>query len=518
MKKIFLTSLVLASAIFAAPAETPKAQEVAKPAPVAEAPKTEAAPVAEAPKAEAAPVAEAPKAEAAPVAEVPKAEAAPVAEAPKAEAAPVAEAPKTEAAPVAEAPKAEAAPVAEVPKAEAAPVAEAPKTEAAPVAEAPKAEAAPVAEAPKAEAAPVAEAPKAEAAPVEEIVEEVVEEIVVIKKKPKLVEKDKFSFDILADFEIQAGKVLWVTEDDEEGNNLEEWTGQANLAAVVESDDFQGKIALEFYPIDNDITKEERDSLYLNDYFAVTEAWAWQRTKFFNFKLGRWDNTDKHGDYFGGYVDGYLAGFRSTQKSENQVQFGFTPIEYLALNVGLISTGKNLNTGDLRVDFSFQNLPSIERLQVNFTYRSNLFDEVYNSKSDIEHNVSFKAFLPIIKDHLAIFGEAALLGLDGQEEKTYVDSKGRTRRRTVDSDWYVPITGGFLIETPVVDRIILEAEYVADRHESPYKTPGKNIKDVLGAVYLEKALTDRFTLSAGVHSFGSTKDWVINGNLVGRIN
>mgnify|MGYP005611196633 FL=1 len=38
MKKIFLTSLVLASAIFAAPAETPKAQEVAKPAPVAEAP------------------------------------------------------------------------------------------------------------------------------------------------------------------------------------------------------------------------------------------------------------------------------------------------------------------------------------------------------------------------------------------------------------------------------------------------------------------------------------------------
>ena len=80
MKKIFLTSLVLASAIFAAPAETPKAQEVAKPAPVAEAPKAEAAPVAEAPKAEAAPVAEAPKAETAPVAEAPKAEATPVEE------------------------------------------------------------------------------------------------------------------------------------------------------------------------------------------------------------------------------------------------------------------------------------------------------------------------------------------------------------------------------------------------------------------------------------------------------
>jgi len=511
MKKMTLSAFVLGFAITsafaqAAPAAAPAAPEkkveaAAAPAPVAEEKKVEAA-------AAPAPVAEEKKAEAAaapaPVAEEKKVEAA-------AAPAPVAKEKKVEAA-------AAPAPVAEEKKAEAA-------AAPAPVTEENKAEAAaapaPVAEENKVEAAaapaPVAEEKKVEAT--EEVVEEVIEEeIIVVKKKPKLVEKDKFSFDILAEFEIQAGKVLWASEDDENGDNLEEWNGQANLAAVVESEDFAGKIALEFYPIDNDISKAERDSLDANDYFAVTEAWAWQSTKYFNFKLGRWDNTDKNGDYFGGYVDGYLAGFRSSQESENQVQFGFTPIEYLALNIGLISTGKNLNTGDLRVDFSFQNLPSIERLQVNFAYRSNLFDEVNDSEADIEHNVSFKAFLPIIKDHLAIFGEAALLGLDGQEEKTYVDSKGRTRRRTVDSDWYFPITGGIMIETPVVDRIILEAEYVADREDSPYKTPGKHVKDVLGAVYLEKSLTDRFTLSAGVHSFGSTKDWVINGNLVGTIN
>ena len=484
----FAITSAFAQAAPAAPAAPEKKVEAAAaPAPVAEEKKAEAA-------AAPAPVAEEKKAEAAaapaPVAEEKKVEAA-------AAPAPVAEEKKVEAA-------AAPAPVAEEKKVEAAAAAPAP------VAEENKVEAA-------AAPAPVAEEKKDEAT--EEVVEEVIEEeIIVVKKKPKLVEKDKFSFDILAEFEIQAGKVLWVSEDDENGDNLEEWNGQANLAAVVESEDFAGKIALEFYPIDNDISKAERDSLDANDYFAVTEAWAWQSTKYFNFKLGRWDNTDKNGDYFGGYVDGYLAGFRSSQESENQVQFGFTPIEYLALNIGLISTGKNLNTGDLRVDFSFQNLPSIERLQVNFAYRSNLFDEVNDSEADIEHNVSFKAFLPIIKDHLAIFGEAALLGLDGQEEKTYVDSKGRTRRRTVDSDWYFPITGGIMIETPVVDRIILEAEYVADREDSPYKTPGKHVKDVLGAVYLEKSLTDRFTLSAGVHSFGSTKDWVINGNLVGTIN
>ena len=46
----------------------------------------------------------------------------------------------------------------------------------------------------------------------------------------------------------------------------------------------------------------------------------------------------------------------------------------------------------------------------------------------------------------------------------------------------------------------------------------KFYETVLGAVYVEKAFTDRFSLSAGFHSYGSTKDWMLSGNLVGRIN
>lgn len=500
MKKLLLTSLVFASAVFAqeaAPAAAPAEQPVAE----------QAAPAAETQPAEqVAPVAEAAPAE----------QAAPVAEA----------APAEQAAPVAEAAPAEeqAAPVAEAAPAE---------EQAAPVAEAAPAEeqAAPVAE-----AAPAEEQKVAVKAPVEEVVEE---EIVYVKKKKskKLLEGEKFTFDVLADFEIQASKTLWTSEEDDGthtgdkgGNNLEEWTGKADLTTVVESDDFMGVLALEFYPADNNLSKRERatgkidadttgkTSANLTDYVALTEAWAWQRTKYFNFKLGRWDNTDKNGDYFGGYVDGYLAGFRSTQQSENQMQFGFTPSEFLAMNISLISTGKNLNTGDLRAQFSFHDLPSIERLKIDITYRSNVFDEVQDSDSDIIHNVSLKGFLPVMKDHIGLFVEAALLGLDTQEEKQYIDALGRPRTKTVDGDWYTPITGGLMFETSVVDKIIIEAEYVPDRNETPYKTIGKNVKDLLGAFYIEKALTDRFTLSAGVHSFGSTRDYAISGNLVGRIN
>ncbi|WP_249506508.1 hypothetical protein [Fibrobacter sp. HC4] len=91
----------------------------------------------------------------------------------------------------------------------------------------------------------------------------------------------------------------------------------------------------------------------------------------------------------------------------------------------------------------------------------------------------------------------------------------------VSDDLVIPVTGGVTFYTKVVDRIIVEAEYVADRNE--HKEFGvsdkqKHVKDVLGAIYLEKAFTDRFSLSAGFHSYGSTKDYMLSGNLVGRIN
>jgi hypothetical protein len=89
-------------------------------------------------------------------------------------------------------------------------------------------------------------------------------------------------------------------------------------------------------------------------------------------------------------------------------------------------------------------------------------------------------------------------------------------------DMVIPLTGGFAFYTPVVDRIILEAEYVGDRDEHRdfwgMSNKPKHVKDVLGALYLEKAFTDRFSLSAGFHSYGCTKDYMISGNLVGRIN
>ena len=467
MKKMILASCIMAAAVFAAPEAAPAPAAQAAPAAEAAAPAAEAAPAAQAPAAEAA----APAAEAAPAAQ------APTAEAPAAEAA---------------APAEQTAPVAEV------------APEAAPA---------------DAAAAPATEVAAAEPAAEEQVAAANEQKPAKKKKRRKkkkmiqnaVLETPKIAFDINADFELEAGKVFWTSEDDEYADNLETWSGEANFAVLAEGDDFKGKIAVAFYPgdlkDDGYETKSAKKTAFRNnengkadDYFSLDEAWAFQETEMFNFKVGRWDNTDKNGDYFGGYIDGYLTGFMSTQASENQLQFGFTPSETMDLYVSFISKSANLNKGDLRAVFNFHNLEALNNIKIQLGYRSNIFDLVYDDDVKVKHNVSLKANVPLL-NFIDLFGEIALMNL------------------SADDDMVMPITGGVAINTPVVDRIILEAEYVGDRYEHPeFVSGGKHVKDVLGAIYLEKAFTDRFSLSAGFHSFGSTKDWMLSGNLVGRIN
>ena len=340
------------------------------------------------------------------------------------------------------------------------------------------------------------------------------------RKKKKMIdnamfETQKLSFDVMADFELEAGKVFWNTEDDENGDNLETWRGEANFAILAEGDDFKGKLGISLHPGDLDKTiddyetkRQKREKIRndeyteVGDYFDLEEAWAYQETEHLSFKVGRWDNTDKNGDYFGGYIDGYLAGFMSTQRSENQLQFGFSPTENMDFFLSLISTAPHLNKGDIRAAFNFHGLEGLSDLNVQLAYRSNLFDVVYDSDAEVKHNASLKANLPIIRKHMNLFAEAALLNIDPNE------------------DMVIPVTGGFAFFTSVVDRIILEAEYIGDRHKHPeYQSfHTKNVKDVLGALYLEKSFTDRFSLSAGFHSYGSSRDFMLSGNLVGRIN
>ena len=346
----------------------------------------------------------------------------------------------------------------------------------------------------------------------EPVVEAPVEEAVITepatttnRKKNKMIENAVFTvneidFDINADFELEAGKVFWTTEDDDNMDNLETWSGEANLAILAETKNFKGKIALAFYPGDLKTDNFHHDMGSAEDYFSLDEAWAFQSKDWFSFKVGRWDNTDKNGDYFGGYIDGYTNGFLSSQDAENQFEFGFVPNENMDFAISFISKAAHLNKGDLRAVFNFHDLPSLELFEIQLGYRSNVFDKVYDTDADIKHNVSMKVRYPIIPEKLTVFGEVALMDLS--------------------DDMVVPLTGGIELNFKTVDRVILEAEYVSNRHDHDdfVNFKSKHIKDVLGALYLEKALTDRFSLSAGFHNYGASRDFMLSGNLIGRIN
>lgn len=324
------------------------------------------------------------------------------------------------------------------------------------------------------------------------------------RKKKKMIENAVFTvnqidFDINADFELEAGKVFWTSEEDYNSDNFETWNGEANLAILAETQNFKGKLALTFYPGDLKADNVKGETGSAEDYFSLKEAWANQTNGWFSFKVGRWDNTDKNGDYFGGYIDGYMNGFLSEQDPENQFEFGFVPNENIDFELALISKAAHLNKGDLRAVFNFHDLPSLEEFEVQLGYRSNIFDKVYDADAIVKHNISLKVRWPIVPDFFTVFGEVALMDMS--------------------NDLVVPLTGGMEFNFKTVDRVILEAEYVGDRKKNGYYEGNpKHIKDVLGALYLEKALTDRFSLSAGFHNYGASRDFMLSGNLIGRIN
>ena len=343
------------------------------------------------------------------------------------------------------------------------------------------------------------------------------------KKREPLLKAGQFEFDINASFEIQAGKTLWVSEDDKNSDNLEEWWGRANLGLETRSNDFNGRILIYMYPGDlqdnqyhthHTANGDTSDTYEYRDLFEIHEAYAEQHTRYAAIKLGRWEFTQKNGDYFGNYVDGYYNGFKSGTNSENALQFSFTPTETMSMDVAFISTTPNLNTGDLRLMFRFHDLSGIEFLNLDLGYRTNVFDIVHDDDTDVQHTISLQGKTPIVNDLAYFFLEGALMGIDAEE--TYKDRFGKKRTRT--KDLVAPITGGILF-TPRDYRIILEAEYIHDRAETDYADKDKkHVKDVLAAFYIEKPLTKRFTLSFGAHSYGTSRDYGFTGNLIGTIH
>jgi len=463
-------------------------------------------------------------------------------------------------APAAPAPEAATpAPVpAPAPEAQAAPSAPAPNNIIAP-APAPEASTQPTAE-------PVAQAPEttsvAQAAPAKAD-----SAIILIVEHPKKKRRghrpnksDLTLVDIPANFEIQARKVMPIDADDWGNDNLDTWWGRANLAVETRSDFFEGRIHLRMYPgqfYGNPIfVKDEHgESTTENrDMLQVYEAWAWHRGDYVNLKVGRWDNTTRYGSKtFGGYIDAkknrntrndaYIkggtnptkeikSGFMSTYDPENILQFGLNNFsENVSLDIALVSSDNHLNKGDLRMYFAFKGLEGLKPLNIGIGYRSNVFDEIYSKYGDVTHTVDIGASVNLLSDvgiikNLNLFGEFAFIGLDdqaGQDENADVYKYRYDKGGNKNNGSLTPLLGGFEFDLyQGFDKLVIEAEYNGDRINSTPNDARENtdnkVRDIQGSIYVQKKLTDRFTLNMGMQSEHNTKDFSFAGRLQGRIN
>ena len=385
--------------------------------------------------------------------------------------------------------------------------------------------------------------------------------------KPKAKKKIGFAMvDFPANFEIQGKKVMPI-DSDASDDNLDLWWGRANLMVETQSESFKGKVHLRMYPgeFSEKIVSKERveengesklkETLQPRDKFEIYEAWAWHKGDYFNFKIGRWSNTTRFGSQtFGGYVDAKKdnnlddaktddgltknvvrreAGFMSVYNPENSVQFGFhNASENISLDLSLISMDKNLNKGDLRVYLRFEDLANVEGLNLGIGYRSNLFDEIYSKYGDVTHTIAFGGSVPILTDvsffkNINLFVETAIIGLDDQNgincPETYAfdisrrcpSDKGKL------NDFERPILAGLEIDLyRSFNKIVIEAEH--QKHRKNKEGTKEHVKDILGSIYVQKQLNDRFTINLGMQSDNTkdfnTKDFSFAGRLQGRIN
>jgi len=427
-------------------------------------------------------------------------------------------APAPAAATVVTTPVAAPAPAAVTPVAAPAPVpapavvaAPAPEVAPAPAEVAPAIVAAPVVApvaAPVAEVKPVAPAPK-----------------VIVKAAPvkKAVAKDEIEVTMPAKIDIQGKKVMWNKTEDVNGNNLEDWFGRAYLSLATKSKKFDSKLTIRAFPADfgNKSITKGRDSLAIDrhadgtiasasliqgktdtvktDKFQLYEAWTYFKGGDVDLKLGRYFSNDRVGSAFGNYADNDDAGegalFMPAGQSVNAIEVSRNFFENVDFRMAFESNDKNLNKADLRVGLKLSNLASLPGFKVGVNYRNDMFNLIKEPDSIVHNNAAFSVEVPLGK--WRFWSEVGM------------------RKFTSDgASPVVPVTGG--IDIPlgrVLDKLLVEAEFNNDRVAVKGKT-----KKVLGSMFMQKKVSNRFLISFGVQSNNQTADYAMIGRLSATIN
>lgn len=403
--------------------------------------------------------------------------------------------------------------------------------EAAPVAPAP---AAPVVEAAPAVQPTPAPAPAVEPAPAVKAAPAVTaKKKVAVKKATPKAEKKEAVLTFPAKIDIQGKKVLWNETEDVKGDNLEQWFGRATLSMLAKASDFEGKVTIRAIPadfggkmamvqkkdqivaVDSVMTRsvtgggtytvdttvyrsQEVESIVEQsvDQFEIYEAYTYYKTEVVDLKMGRFWSNDRLGMAFGNYADNKSgASFMPAGKGVNAFEISKSVLGSLFFRMSLESSDPNLNKGDLRIGMKFADLSSISWLKIGVNYRSNLFDVVKDPNAVVMHNGATTVEVPLGK--FRIFGEAGFRGMDSDGEITEI-----------------PITGG--LEIPAgraLDKVLVEAEWNKDR-----EAKSGSAKEVLGSIFVQKKISDRFMISFGVQSNDQTEDFAMVGRLTGTIN
>lgn len=227
------------------------------------------------------------------------------------------------------------------------------------------------------------------------------------------------NFAPIASVQLQAEKYLYDTG---KQTNLDQLWGRANLGLQYKSPSFDGKIYLRCYPSNfgyeplTGASLTADDSVVLTktkiDKIQIPEAFVKFKNKVVDVQVGRYLLLlNPRATFFGYYTDSDINGgfesrgtvYNAFQLSKN-AKMGSNSAKS-ASQIDLIVTDDKINKGDLRVCQTFDGLIN-DKLGVNASYRSNIFDRIQNENAVVLHTVDAQLYVTLVKP-LTIFAEAA---------------------------------------------------------------------------------------------------------------
>jgi len=278
------------------------------------------------------------------------------------------------------------------------------------------------------------------------------------------------------------------------GDNLDDLWGRLNFGAEYKDSSFESKFNIRIFPegfgfepvvgasYDTTGAGAVKVATSAQSRTSINHAWVRQNFADFSVRVGRFETRTQPSFFFGNYIDLAPGGKFDGRNAVHNATEITSKYGGISSSVLLGTSDKHMDKGFIRI---YERVEVSEQLALALGFRSNIFDKVYSQDAEILNRLDGSLhFATDAKRGVLI--EAAMLQLANVADQ-------------------FPVLVSAYSSLGVIDRVAIEAEYLADR-----MAQGED-KSVLINLYLAQNMFKRARFDVGIYSDAASKEFIDMG-------